>query len=97
MPHSPRWYQNKLWVLESGNGTLATVDVDSGQLETVAFLKFEDAVQEMFAVSLLQGIRFPDVLGAGDKAIGRGQLPDLNKPITGDGQPEPGGIPRPGS
>jgi uncharacterized protein (TIGR03032 family) len=127
MPHSPRWYQDKLWVLESGNGTLATVDVDTGQLETVAelpgftrgldfigpyafvglsqvresavfsgisltervserncgvwvvdirsgqivaFLKFEDAVQEVFAVALLQGIRFPDVLGAGDNAIG---------------------------
>ncbi len=126
MPHSPRWYQDKLWVLESGNGTLATVDVNTGQLETVAelpgftrgldflgpyafvglsqvresavfsgisltervserncgvwvvdirsgqivaFLKFEDAVQEVFAVSLLQGIRFPDVLGAADKPV----------------------------
>jgi uncharacterized protein (TIGR03032 family) len=127
MPHSPRWYQDKLWVLESGNGSLATVDVDTGQLETVAelpgftrgldflgpyafvglsqvresavfsgisltervserncgvwvvdirsgqivaFLKFEDAVQEVFAVSVLQGIRFPDVLGAGDPHVG---------------------------
>lgn len=126
MPHSPRWYQDKLWVLESGNGTLATVDVNTGQLETVAelpgftrgldflgpyafvglsqvresavfsgisltervserncgvwvvdirsgqivaFLKFEDAVQEVFAVSVLQGIRFPDVLGAADKPV----------------------------
>ncbi len=127
MPHSPRWYQGKLWVLESGNGTLATVDVNSGQLETVAelpgftrgldflgpyafvglsqvresvvfsgisltervserncgvwvvdirsgqvvaFLKFEDAVQEVFAVSILQGIRFPDVLGVSDPVVG---------------------------
>jgi uncharacterized protein (TIGR03032 family) len=123
MPHSPRWYQDKLWVLESGNGTLATVDSDNGQLETVAelpgftrgldflgpyafvglsqvresavfsgisltervserncgvwvvdirsgqtvaFLKFEDAVQEVFAVSVLGGMRFPDVLGGND-------------------------------
>ena len=127
MPHSPRWYQDKLWVLESGNGTLATVDPETGQLETVAelpgftrgldflgpyafvglsqvresavfsgisltervserncgvwvvdirsgqvvaFLKFEDAVQEVFAVSILQGVRFPDVLDAGAKAVG---------------------------
>jgi uncharacterized protein (TIGR03032 family) len=127
MPHSPRWYQDKLWVLESGNGTLATVDVNSGQLETVAelpgftrgldfigpyafvglsqvresavfsgisltervserncgvwvvdirsgqivaFLKFEDAVQEVFAVSVLQGIRYPDVLGGADPHVG---------------------------
>lgn len=123
MPHSPRWYQDRLWVLESGNGTLATVDPDNGQLETVAelpgftrgldflgpyafvglsqvresavfsgisltervserncgvwvvdirsgqtvaFLKFEDAVQEVFAVSVLGGMKFPDVLGGND-------------------------------
>ena len=35
MPHSPRWYQNKLWVLESGKGSLATVDIESGSVETV--------------------------------------------------------------
>jgi len=127
MPHSPRWYQGKLWVLESGNGSLATVDIETGSLETVAelpgftrgldfigpyafvglsqvresavfsgisltervserscgvwvvdirsgqivaFLKFEDAVQEVFAVSVLQGIRFPDVLTAADPAVG---------------------------
>lgn len=38
MPHSPRWYQDKLWVLESGKGTLATVDVDSGVVKTIATL-----------------------------------------------------------
>jgi len=26
MPHSPRWHQNKLWVLESGTGMLRQVD-----------------------------------------------------------------------
>ncbi|MEL6138586.1 MAG: TIGR03032 family protein [Cyanobacteria bacterium J06628_6] len=36
MPHSPRWYGGKLWVLESGQGSLATVDVNTGQLTTVA-------------------------------------------------------------
>ena len=38
MPHSPRWHRNRLWVLESGRGTLATVDPASGRVETVATL-----------------------------------------------------------
>ncbi len=36
MPHSPRLYMDKLWVLDSGRGRLAVVDRDNGQLETVA-------------------------------------------------------------
>ena len=119
MPHSPRWYRERLWVLESGEGSLATVDLDSGQVEPViklpgftrgldfygplafvglsqvresavfsgipltervaerqcgvwvvniergdvlAYLGFEDAVQEIFAVQVLQGIRFPELV-----------------------------------
>jgi uncharacterized protein (TIGR03032 family) len=119
MPHSPRWYKNCLWVLESGQGSLAKVDETSGQLETVAqlpgftrgldfwgplafiglsqvretavfsgiplterleertcgvwavhietgqvvaFLKFENAVQELFAVQVLPGIGFPEII-----------------------------------
>ncbi len=126
MPHSPRLYDGKLWVLESGNGSLAKVDPATGQVDTVvelpgftrgldflgpfafiglsqvresavfsgirltervderncgvwvvdlrtakvvAFLKFEDAVQEVFAVSVLAGQRFPDVLGVNDPRI----------------------------
>ena len=38
MPHSPRWHNGKLWVLESGKGELCTVDPDSGEVETVAEL-----------------------------------------------------------
>ena len=30
MPHSPRWYDNRLWVLESGRGALCTVDLKTG-------------------------------------------------------------------
>jgi uncharacterized protein (TIGR03032 family) len=149
MPHSPRWYQDKLWVLESGNGSLATVDPETGALETVAelpgftrgldfigpyafvglsqvresavfsgisltervserscgvwvvdirsgqtvaFLKFEDAVQEVFAVSVLQGIRFPDVLATADPAVGISYaLPDeALKEVV---QPNPGAVP----
>jgi uncharacterized protein (TIGR03032 family) len=120
MPHSPRWYDGRLWVLDSGNGRLAVVDEASGRLETVAelpgftrgldfigryafvglsqvresavfsgiaiaerppaerccgvwvvdivtgrtvaFVQFEDAVQEIFAVQALPGRRFPDVV-----------------------------------
>jgi uncharacterized protein (TIGR03032 family) len=38
MPHSPRWYRGKLWILESGKGSLAQVDVNSGQITTVVEL-----------------------------------------------------------
>ncbi len=31
MPHSPRWYDGKLWVLESGRGALVRVDPDTGE------------------------------------------------------------------
>lgn len=31
MPHSPRWYDNRLWVLESGRGALCTVDLKTGE------------------------------------------------------------------
>jgi uncharacterized protein (TIGR03032 family) len=36
MPHSPRWYDNRLWVLESGRGALCTVDVKTGERSDVA-------------------------------------------------------------
>ncbi|MEO1069698.1 MAG: TIGR03032 family protein, partial [Cyanobacteria bacterium J06638_6] len=119
MPHSPRWYRDRLWVLESGDGSLATVDLATGAVEPVvklpgftrgldfygplafvglsqvresavfsgiplterltericgvwvvnldtakiiAFLQFEDAVQEIFAVQVLVGTRFPELL-----------------------------------
>lgn len=38
MPHSPRWYQGRLWFLESGRGSLATIDPANGRVETVARL-----------------------------------------------------------
>ena len=120
MPHSPRWYGGRLWLLESGNGTLSTVDIASGRTEvvaqlpgftrglafagpyafiglsqvresvfegiplaqrlapadracgvwvvdvrsgqTVAFLKFEGSVQEIFDVQILHGVRYPELL-----------------------------------
>jgi len=38
MPHSPRWHEGQLWVLQSGLGTLSTVDVDTGAVTQVAEL-----------------------------------------------------------
>jgi uncharacterized protein (TIGR03032 family) len=38
MPHSPRWHRDRLWMLESGEGSLAAVDLDAGRVETVVEL-----------------------------------------------------------
>jgi uncharacterized protein (TIGR03032 family) len=38
MPHSPRWYQNRLWLLESGRGALIQLDPATGEKSTVARL-----------------------------------------------------------
>ncbi|MEJ6483305.1 TIGR03032 family protein [Nostoc punctiforme UO1] len=37
MPHSPRWYQDKLWLLNSGTGDFGYVDLERGSFEPVAF------------------------------------------------------------
>jgi uncharacterized protein (TIGR03032 family) len=120
MPHSPRWHNGKLWLLESGTGSLGYVDpstlryvrvaempgftrgldfhgnlafiglsqvresavfsgipiaerpleerscgvwvVDLTSGATVAFVKFEDAVQEIFAIAALPGVRYPELI-----------------------------------
>ncbi len=36
MPHSPRWYDNRLWMLESGKGALVCFDPRTLQKQTVA-------------------------------------------------------------
>jgi tetratricopeptide (TPR) repeat protein len=134
MPHSPRWYREKLWVLESGEGSLAAVDlerrtwqivaqvpgftrgidfigplafiglsqvresavfsgiplvqrlkertcgvwvvnIETGQ--TLGFLRFESGVQEIFAVQILRGIRFPELLEWSDPRLAHSYvLPD---------------------
>ena len=38
MPHSPRWYDGRLWVLQSGTGTLSTVDPQTGSITDIASL-----------------------------------------------------------
>jgi uncharacterized protein (TIGR03032 family) len=136
MPHSPRWHNGRLWLLESGTGSLGYVDPASGRYEAivhldgftrgmemvgnlafiglsqvretavfsgiqiterlqetertcgvwvvdierrqvVAFLKFEEAVQEIFAVALLPGIKFPDLINDNAEIVGSSfVLPD---------------------
>lgn len=136
MPHSPRWHEGKLWMLESGVGSLAVVDLASGKLQTialtpgftrgldfygpyafiglskvrqssmfsglpitdrlrveeracgmwvidtrngqtVAFLRFDAGVEEVFAVQALPRIRWPDVLTDDQPAVAEAfLLPD---------------------
>jgi uncharacterized protein (TIGR03032 family) len=136
MPHSPRWHNGRLWLLESGTGSLGHVDLANGKYEpivqldgftrglemvgnlafvglsqvretavfsgipiterlketertcgvwvveiqhgkVVAFLKFEAAVQEIFAVALLPGMHFPDLINDNAELIGSSfVLPD---------------------
>jgi uncharacterized protein (TIGR03032 family) len=38
MPHSPRWHDGRLWLLESGKGTLSVADPSAGSVETIAEL-----------------------------------------------------------
>ena len=38
MPHSPRWHDGRLWLLESGTGQLVLVDPSTGRGESIAEL-----------------------------------------------------------
>lgn len=38
MPHSPQWYNDELWLLNSGTGELGTVDVEQGTFAPKIFL-----------------------------------------------------------
>lgn len=131
MPHSPRWYKGKLWLLESGQGTIGTVDLKTGKYEPIAqfpgftrglsflgpialiglsqvresavfsdfplverlkkaeertcgvwalnietgetlgFCRFEEGVQEIFAVEALPGIKFPDLINHDAEFVGQ--------------------------
>jgi hypothetical protein len=59
MPHSPRWHDGRLWLLESGTGRLLSVDVATRRGEPVADLPGfarglagfqKEAVQHTFVV-----------------------------------------------
>lgn len=133
MPHSPRWYNDKLWLLESGRGALLSVDPETGvrrdvgrvpgfargmdfmgplafiglsQLresnpftdipitddnsdrlsgvwvihvetgKTVAFLKFTGGIEEIFALQILRGVQFPEILDEPEYLQNAYALPD---------------------
>lgn len=58
MPHSPRWYQNKLWVLESGAGQLVVIDEKTGAKNVIAevpgFCRGLDFIQNFAIIGLSQ-------------------------------------------
>lgn len=37
MPHSPRWYRDRLWLVNSGTGEFGTIDLATGRFEPIAF------------------------------------------------------------
>jgi len=37
MPHSPRWHQGRLWILNAGSGEFGFVDTWRGRFEPIAF------------------------------------------------------------
>ncbi|MBM4067488.1 MAG: TIGR03032 family protein [Planctomycetes bacterium] len=37
MPHSPRWHEDRLWLLDSGHGYLGRLDIDNRTFEPLAF------------------------------------------------------------
>jgi uncharacterized protein (TIGR03032 family) len=126
MPHSSRWHEGRLWLLESGTGQLLQVNVADGKRRTVTdlpgfarglaltgsyafvglskirptsamdgvplarrrnelkcgvaavdlrrgqivgFVEFQTAVEEIFDVQILLGVRFPEVVGFQKEAV----------------------------
>ncbi len=37
MPHSPRWYRDTLWLIDSGSGFFGRVDMEAGKFEPLVF------------------------------------------------------------
>jgi uncharacterized protein (TIGR03032 family) len=141
MPHSPRWHNDRLWVLESGTGALVTVDLVTGLRETVVqlpgfarglalvgryayvglskirptsamdgvpiaarrdqlkcgvavvdlqrgecigLLEFQTAIEEIFDVQLLTGLRYPEVIGFQNETVDHTfVVPPTNTPRVG--------------
>lgn len=67
MPHSPRWYKGRLWLLNSGQGEFGYLDLERGQFEPVTFCP-----------GYLRGLAF-----AGDFAIVGLSEPRHNKSFQG--------------
>ena len=94
MPHSPRWYRDRLYVLDSGNGWFGRVDVDRERFEPIAFcpgyLRGLDFVGDFAVVGLsrprhdgtFSGLNLDDELARRNATARCGlQIIDLN---TGD-------------
>jgi uncharacterized protein (TIGR03032 family) len=149
MPHSPRWYNGQLWLLESGAGTIGYVDPSTGRYkpiagvpgftrgldfcgpvafvglsqvresatfaglpltdrlqertcgvwainietgQTLGWVRFEDAVQEIFAVTVLRDVRWPDLVNDDPELLaGSFVLPDEDlERVPGDYRKGPG-------
>ena len=75
MPHSPRWYQGKLWFLESGQGSLAVADLKRGTWQSVAqvpgFTRGLDFYGPLAFIGLSQ-IRESAVFNGGHRLSARG-------------------------
>ena len=67
MPHSPRCYRERLWLLDSGSGRFGYADLAAGRFEPVAFCP-----------GYLRGLAF-----AGDFAVVGLSLPRHNKSFSG--------------
>lgn len=73
MPHSPRWHQGKLWILNSGTGELGWIDSskkDGEQFTPLCFmpgfargLAFVSTAERSFAVVGLSKLRSPQFTG----------------------------------
>jgi uncharacterized protein (TIGR03032 family) len=141
MPHSPRWHNDVLWLLQSGEGSLGFIDLRDGRYETVAqfpgfarglaflgpyvfvglsqvretifagaplvrrlpdpeqrrcgvwvidtrtgesvgFCQFTAGVCELFAVEVLRGVRFPEVITEDKELIRRSYILPPETPLT---------------
>jgi uncharacterized protein (TIGR03032 family) len=77
MPHSPRMYRDSVWLLDSGNGRLVTVDPESGAVTAVADLPGYTrglAFHESFAFIGLSRIRETSTFGGVPIADRRAEL-----------------------
>jgi uncharacterized protein (TIGR03032 family) len=82
MPHSPRWYRDRLWLHNSGTGEFGHLDLASGRFEPLCF-----------APGYLRGLSF-----VGDYAVMGLSKPRENKTFSGlpldDALAERGAVPR---
>jgi uncharacterized protein (TIGR03032 family) len=79
MPHSPRFYNGKLWLLDSGSGYFGHADLETGKFERVAFcpgylrdlrsgdvvhwLRVEGIIEELYDVVILPEVRRATAIG----------------------------------